>query len=64
MKKISSRQLMIFDEIFIVIAITWLIFMIVELIKPGIISNYYDLNLHFIVAILLLIGRLFCQTDD
>ena len=63
MKRLNHRQLLVFDEVLVVIAIAWLLFMLAELIKPGLVSNHYDLNLHFIIVIILMVVRIFQSND-
>ncbi|MFW0862364.1 MAG: hypothetical protein ACKKL6_02150 [Candidatus Komeilibacteria bacterium] len=61
--KLTKRQLLIFDELFFVIATTWFLFLLFEFIKPGLISNHYYLNIHFILVLVLFITRI-VVTDD
>ncbi len=61
--RLTKRQLMIFDEIFAIVSITWIIYMIAEYLKVGLISNYYDLNIHFIILIILFIFRIMLKED-
>lgn len=63
MKRLNYRQLMILDEVLIIAFISWILFMLAEFIKLGLVSNYYDLNLHFIIVIVLLVFRILQRAD-
>jgi len=41
----------LFNDIFYICLITFIVFFMLELIKQGLISNYFDLNLLLILAI-------------
>jgi hypothetical protein len=43
----------ILNEVLVVLFVAWIAFIMAEFIKPGLISNYYDLNIHFIAMIFL-----------
>jgi len=61
--KFNDRQLMIFDEVFMVAIIAWFVYLMAEFFIPGLISNYYDLNIHFIILLILFIIRLFVKEN-
>lgn len=61
--KLSKRQLLVFDELFLVITLAWFLFLIIEFIKPGLISNHYYLNIHFIIVLILFITRVIVSDD-
>ncbi len=49
MKKIVLK---IIDDIFYLTLITFIVYFVLELIKPGIISNYFDLNILLLSVII------------
>jgi len=61
--KINKRQLLMFDELFLVIGLAWFLFLIVEFIKPGLVSNHYYLNIHFILLLVLFVIRIVISED-
>ncbi len=45
--------LKIINDTFYLALITFIVYFVLELIKPGLISNYFDLNLLLIITIIL-----------
>jgi len=55
MRKFSKYQFTIVSEIFMVLALSLIGFALAEFIKSGLVSNYYDINIHFIITLFFLI---------
>lgn len=53
----KSELKIIIDELFILISLAWILFMIMELVKVGLVSNYYNLNIHFLALILFFVAN-------
>ncbi|OIO17263.1 hypothetical protein COV56_01480 [Candidatus Kuenenbacteria bacterium CG11_big_fil_rev_8_21_14_0_20_37_9] len=51
------------DDIFYISLLTWVIYFILELLKEGLVSNYFDLNLLLIFVIVFAIINSFLNYD-
>jgi hypothetical protein len=50
--------ILVLEELFYLAAGSWVVLLLVEFVKPGLVSNSYNLLLHLIITFLLFIGRL------
>ncbi|HOZ36951.1 MAG TPA: hypothetical protein PLR18_03950 [bacterium] len=54
------------NDLFYISLLTWLIYFVVELLKEGLVSNYFDLNLLLIFVVILGAVNIFvnCRQND
>jgi len=66
MRKFFTNQwiVLILQELFYLATISWVVLLIVEFIKPGLVSNSYNLIAHLLVVLVLFIVNVWSGLGD